>query len=62
MLVVDASCLYEVVADGVDAEPVRSRLAADEDQAAPHLVDAEVLALIRRDHLRGVLDPTAARQ
>jgi len=62
MLVVDASCLYEVVVDGVDAEAVRARLADDDDQAAPHLVDAEVLALIRRDHLRGVLDPTAARQ
>ncbi len=62
MLVVDASCLYEVVADGVDAEPARARLAADEDQAAPDLVDAEVLALVRRDHLRGLLDATAARQ
>lgn len=62
MLVVDASCLYEVLVDGTGAEEVRARLAADDDHAAPHLVDAEVLALIRRDHLRGVLDPTAARQ
>jgi predicted nucleic acid-binding protein len=62
MLVVDASCLYEVVVDSVDGEAVRARLADDEDHAAPHLVDAEVLSLIRRDHLRGVLDPTAARQ
>ncbi len=62
MLVVDASCLYEVLADGVGAEAVRARFADDEDHAAPHLVDAEVLSLIRRDHLRGVLDPTAARQ
>ncbi|HEX9122261.1 MAG TPA: type II toxin-antitoxin system VapC family toxin [Actinomycetota bacterium] len=62
MLIVDASCLYEVVADGVDAETIRARLATDDEQAAPHLVDAEVLSLIRRDHLRGMLDPTAARQ
>lgn len=62
MLVVDASCLYEVLVDGIAAERVRARLASDDDHAAPHLVDAEVLALIRRDHLRGSLDPTAARQ
>jgi predicted nucleic acid-binding protein len=62
MLVVDASCLYEVVVDGVGADAVRARLALDEGQAAPQLVDAEVLALIRRDHLRGILDRTAAGQ
>ncbi len=62
MLVVDASCLYEVVADGVEAEAVRARLLQDDEQAAPHLVDAEVLSLIRRDHLRGQLDQTAAHQ
>ena len=62
MVVVDASCLYEVLIGGPVAEPVRSRLSEDVDHAAPHLVDAEVLSLIRRDHLRGALDPTAARQ
>ena len=62
MLVVDASCLYEVVAGAARAEEVRERLAADPDQAAPHVVDAEVLGVIRRDHLLGRLDPTAARQ
>ncbi len=62
MLVVDASCLYEVLVGGERAEPIRARLAADDDHAAPHLVDAEVLSLIRRDRLRGVLDPTAADQ
>ncbi|HEY7604875.1 MAG TPA: type II toxin-antitoxin system VapC family toxin [Gaiellaceae bacterium] len=62
MLVVDASCLYEVVADGAHAEQVRNRLAADPDQAAPHLIDAEVLGVVRRDHLLGRLDATAALQ
>lgn len=62
MLVVDASCLYEVVADAALAEQVRARLAADDDQAAPHLIDAEVLGVIRRDHLLGRLDETAALQ
>ena len=62
MLVVDASCLAEVVVAGPDAEPVRGRLAGDPEQAAPHLVDAEVLGVVRRAHLRGELDGTAARQ
>jgi predicted nucleic acid-binding protein len=61
MLVVDASCLAEVVLAGPDAEPVRRHLAADQEQAAPHLVDAEVLGVVRTAHLRGELDPTAAR-
>lgn len=60
MLVVDASSLYEVLVGGPSAEAVRARLAADDDQAAPHLVDAEVLSLIRRDHLKGAIDATTA--
>lgn len=62
MLVVDASCLYEVLADTPAAEAVRRRLAADTDHAAPHVVDAEVLGVIRRHHLVGLLDGTAAAQ
>lgn len=62
MLVVDASCLYEALADTPDAEAVRRRLAADTDHAAPHVVDAEVLGVIRRHHLAGLLDGTAAAQ
>ena len=62
MLIVDASCLYEVVADGLSAEEVRQRLALDFDQVAPHVIDAEVLGIIRRDHMLGRLDGTAARQ
>ncbi|MDQ6617785.1 MAG: type II toxin-antitoxin system VapC family toxin [Actinomycetota bacterium] len=62
MLVIDASCLYEVVADGTLAESVRHRLSADPDHAAPHIVDVEVMSVIRRDHHLGRLDPTAAAQ
>jgi predicted nucleic acid-binding protein len=62
MLIVDASCLYEVVADTVQAEQVRERLARDTDHAAPHLIDAEVLGIIRRDYMLGRLDRTAAHQ
>lgn len=62
MLVVDASCLYEVVVDGILAEAVRQRLASDPDQAAPHVVDVEVVSVLRRDHRLGRLDETAAAQ
>jgi predicted nucleic acid-binding protein len=62
VLVVDASCLYEVLADAPLAEEVRERLAQDPDHAAPHVIDAEVLGIVRRDHLLGRLDTTAAHQ
>lgn len=62
MLVVDASCLYEVVADTERADGVRARLLQDPDHAAPSVIDVEVLGVIRRDHLSGRLDATAAAQ
>ncbi len=62
MIVVDASCLYEVVADAASAEEARQRLATDPDQAAPHVIEAEVLGVIRRQHMLGRLDGTAALQ
>ena len=62
MLVVDASCLFEVVADTPRSGQVAARLAADSDQAAPHAIDVEVLGVIRAQHLRGRLDSTAAGQ
>ncbi|MGD9753691.1 MAG: type II toxin-antitoxin system VapC family toxin [Acidimicrobiia bacterium] len=61
MIVVDASCLYEVVIDSVAAEPIRQRLAADPDQAAPHIIDIEVFSLVRRDRLAGTIDATFAQ-
>ncbi|MDQ6637300.1 MAG: type II toxin-antitoxin system VapC family toxin [Candidatus Dormibacteraeota bacterium] len=62
MLVVDASCLCEVLIGGPGAQPIRDRLAADTDQAAPNIVDVEVFGVIRREHLRGRLDRTEATQ
>jgi len=62
MLVVDASCLCEVLIGGPEAEAIRDRLAADRDHAAPHIVDVEVFGVVRREHLRGRLDRTAATQ
>jgi predicted nucleic acid-binding protein len=62
MLVVDASCLFEVVADTPRASQIAARLATDVDQVAPHVIDVEVLGVIRAQHLRGRLDGTAAGQ
>lgn len=62
MLVVDASCLAEVVTGGVEAEAIRRRLAGEADQAAPHIIDVEVFGIVRREHLGGRLDPTGAGQ
>ncbi len=62
MLVVDASCLCEVLVGGPGAEAIRDRLRADRDHAAPHVVDVEVLGVIRREHQRGNLDRTEATQ
>lgn len=60
MLVVDATCLYEVVADTPRSETIRTILAADQDHAAPHAIDVEVLNVIRRHEREGGLDATAA--
>ncbi|MEX0985295.1 MAG: type II toxin-antitoxin system VapC family toxin [Actinomycetota bacterium] len=62
MLIVDASCLYEVVVDAPMAEEVRERLRSETEHAAPHVIDAEVLGVIRRDHMLHRLDATAASQ
>jgi predicted nucleic acid-binding protein len=62
VLVVDAACLYEVVADTSDAEAVREELSRDEEHAAPHVIDVEVMNVVRRHHLQGLLDATAASQ
>jgi hypothetical protein len=60
MLVVDASCLCEVLTGSPGAEAVRRRLAADADHAAPHIVDVEVFGVIRQELMLGKLDQTAA--
>jgi predicted nucleic acid-binding protein len=62
MLIVDASILFEVVADTPGAELLRQRLLLDTDQCAPHLIDAEVHAVIQREYRNGRLDLTAATQ
>lgn len=60
MLVVDASALVEVLTLGPRADRVREELDLDDEHAAPHLIDAEVLGVIRRHHLTGHIDATTA--
>lgn len=60
MLVVDASCLYEVITEGPSAHHTRAILATSEELAAPALIDVEVLALIRRDALLSVIESSRA--
>ncbi|MCB1256861.1 MAG: type II toxin-antitoxin system VapC family toxin [Microthrixaceae bacterium] len=62
LLIIDASVLFEIVADTPDADMLRQILSADTDQAAPHLVDAEVLSAVQTHHRRGELDQTSAAQ
>jgi predicted nucleic acid-binding protein len=62
MLVVDASCLYEVLTGTAGAEAIRERLGSDSDHGAPHLIDVEVLNSIRHNLQLGRLDQTAASQ
>lgn len=61
MLVVDASVLYEVITHGRHVDAATRALTGDGDQAAPQLVDAEVIGLIRRDLLNEALDETASQ-
>lgn len=62
MLVVDASCLFELLVGGPGSDEIGSRLLADPDHAAPHIIDVEVFGVVRRERLRGSLDETAAAQ
>ena len=62
MLVVDASCLVEVLTSGPGAVDVGRVLATDEEHAAPHIVDVEVFGVLRLEFLRGGLDHTGATQ
>ncbi len=62
MLVVDASCLADVLVQGRGASRIAARLESDDDQVAPHIIDVEVFGVVRREHLAGRLDDTAAHQ
>lgn len=56
MLVVDASVLVTALIDGAaPGERTRERLRADPDLHAPHLLDLEVLSVLRRELRAGGL-------
>lgn len=60
MIIVDASCLSEVLVNGPLAESVRARLLGDDEQAAPHVIDVEVFGVVRRLRMSDVIDETTA--
>jgi predicted nucleic acid-binding protein len=62
LIIVDASCLYEVVAATPLGQEIAERMLSVPEVAAPHLIDAEVLGVIRRNAHNGDLDTTAALQ
>ena len=62
MLIIDASCLYDLLVGTHRSDGIRARLQMDDNHAAPHVIDVEVFSVIRRDFLRGDIDRTAATQ
>jgi predicted nucleic acid-binding protein len=62
MLVVDASCLVEVLTSTPRAEAIRQQFEDHVDLVAPHLIDVEVMGVVRRRRLANELDDTSARQ
>lgn len=60
MIVLDASCLYEVLIDGPHATAVRRVLADADEVAAPHAIDVEVMGAIRSNWQVGLLHETRA--
>ncbi len=60
MIIVDASCLGEVLVNGPLAESIRLRLSLDSEHAAPHVIDVEVFGVIRRLRMMDTIDETTA--
>lgn len=60
MIVVDASCLGEVLVNGPLAEASRLRLSTETDFAAPHVIDVEVFGVVRRLRRLDAIDKTTA--
>jgi predicted nucleic acid-binding protein len=55
VIVVDASAIVDLVSDAPGATKLEARLLADGDLHAPHLIDVEVAAALRRLAARGAL-------
>ena len=61
MIVADASVLVRALVVEAPGDPVRRRLAAEDDVAVPHLADVEVVSAVRGRVLGGRLAEEAAR-
>ena len=62
MKVVDANVVVNALADQSAAGSLARRVMRGQLLAAPHILDLEVVATLRRQHLRGVISALAARQ
>jgi predicted nucleic acid-binding protein len=60
--VVDANVLVNAVADESAAGSSARQAMREHSLAAPHIVDLEVVATLRRQHLRGLVTASAARR
>lgn len=60
-VVVDASCLYDLVTRTARHLDIRRVLSNADEVLAPHVVDVEVLGVIRREAMLGHFDDTAAK-
>lgn len=60
MIVVDASAVLEVLLQTDRGRALEPRLFGGEPLHAPHLLDLEVVQVLRRHVLRGALDPERA--
>ncbi|MDQ3964183.1 MAG: type II toxin-antitoxin system VapC family toxin [Actinomycetota bacterium] len=61
MIVVDASIVTLAIAgDDVDGDTARNRLLEEPDLHAPHLVDLEVMSVLRRLHAAGEIESRRA--
>lgn len=62
MRVVDANVLVTFLADQAAAGERARRALRDQTLAAPHLVDLEIVATLRKHHARGLLSAAHARR
>jgi len=62
VLVLDTSAVLEALAARVAPRGLIERLAADGDLHGPHLIDTEMLDVLRRMCLRGEISETRAEQ
>jgi predicted nucleic acid-binding protein len=60
VIVVDASCLVEILIGGPLAQEVERRLLDDGDHVAPHIIDVETFGIIRRLRISNAIDETLA--